>query len=317
MKKILQENKLYILIFFILFEIFSLLNLINLKMPPQVSVGMLTDLEHFVYHFSWHGIRLLLCLPAILLSIFTNLTYDSSFTIYSFFILTCIYLYINNIFNLLLDKLNGKFLKIFVVVFLLFLTSKMNGRLLLPYLGYLILIGEFLNIQNCEKINCKYLIIGLILTTMSTGSFGVGLIYAFLMLCFSNKLRNFIIELSNIQKIVMSSIFIYFAIMIKKLIDYYTSKGDLLLILSHGTGRFIAWDNLLILLMSAISMICLNYFIITRYLNDKKFPLILAVLIPLWCSVLGYSAATMLICPLFILTIFYMLQFKERIISCH
>lgn len=317
MIKVFRENKLYILIFFILFEIFDFLNLINLKMPPQVSVGMLTDLEHFVYHFPWHGIRLLLCLPAILLSIFTNLTYDSSFTIYSFFILTFIYLYVSNILSLLLDNLNSKFLKISLMIFLLALVSQMNGRLLLPYLGFLISIHEFLYNQRSKTIRSSYIIIALLLTTMSTGSFGVGLIYVFLMLCFNNKLKVFIIKLSNIQKIIMISIFIYFVIMIKKLIDYYTSEGDLLLILSHGTGRFIAWDNLLILLMIAISMSCLNYFIITRYLNDKRFPLILAVLIPLWCSVFGYSAATMLICPLFILTIFYMLLLKERIISCH
>lgn len=303
MKKILQENKLYILIFFILFETFDFLNLINLKMPPQVLDLFVFD-EKFYNHLIWHGIRFILCLPAILLSYTVSWTYDSSFTIYSFFILTCIYLYIDNILGLLLDKINGKVLKIYLIVFLLFLSSKMNGKLLLPYLGYLILISEFLHIQTNEKVNCKFLIIALILTTMSTGTFGVGLIYAFLMLCFCNKLRNFIIELSNIQKIIMLSIFIYFAIMIKKLIDYYTSGGDLLVILTHGVGHFIAGKNLLIVLVVVSSIVFLNYFIITKNLNDKKFPLILAVLIPFWCSILGYSAATMLICPLFILTIF-------------
>ena len=224
MRRILQENKWYILIFFILFEIFDFLNLINLKMPPQVLDVFVFD-EKFYNHLIWHGIRFILCLPAILLSYTVSLTYDSSFIIYSFFILTCIYLYINNILDLLLDKINGKVLKISLIVFLLFLSSKMNGRLLLPYLGYLILISEFLHIQTNEKVNYKSLIIALILTTMSTGTFGVGLIYSFLMLCFCNKLRNFIIELSNMQKIIMLSIFIYFAIMIKKLVDYYTSGG--------------------------------------------------------------------------------------------
>lgn len=316
MRRILQENKWYILIFFILFEIFDFLNLINLKMPPQVLDVFVFD-EKFYNHLIWHGIRFILCLPAILLSYTVSLTYDSSFIIYSFFILTCIYLYINNILDLLLDKINGKVLKISLIVFLLFLSSKMNGRLLLPYLGYLILISEFLHIQTNEKVNYKSLIIALILTTMSTGTFGVGLIYSFLMLCFCNKLRNFIIELSNMQKIIMLSIFIYFAIMIKKLVDYYTSGGELLVILTHGAGRFIVGNDLLIVLVVVSSIVFLNYLIITRNLNDKKFPLILAVLIPFWCSILGYSAATMLICPLFILTVFYMFVFKERIMSCH
>ena len=317
MKKILQENKLYILIFFILFEIFDFLNLINLKMPPQVSAGMLIDFNHFIYHFLWHGIRFILCLPAILLSVFTNLKYDSAFTYYSFFVLVCIYLYINNIFICILEKLKNKVIKAVTMLFLLLLITVMNGRLLLPYLGFLIIINEFLYYKTSKIIRSSHIIIGLILTTMSTGTFGVGLIYAFLILCFFNKLRNFIIELSNIQKIIMLSIFIYFAIMTKKLIDYYTSGGDLFIILTHGAGRFIAGNNLLIVLVVVSSIVFLNYFIITRNLNDKKFPLILAVLIPFWCSILGYSAATMLICPLFILTIFYMVVLKERIMSCH
>ena len=305
MRKFLQENKLYILVFFILFELLNFFNLINLKMPPQVSIGMLIDFEHFIYHFLWHGIRLFLCLPAILLSLVTNLRYDSAFTYYSFLVLVFMYLCINNIFVLILDKASNEGRKVVTIIFLLLLTSMMNGRLLLPYLGYLILISEFLHIQGSVNINYKYLISALILTTMSTGAFGVGLIYFFCMLYRCNKLRNFIVELSNIQKFIMISIFIYFAIMTKKLIDYYTSKGDLLFILSHGTGRFIAGNNLLIVLVVVSIIVFLSYFIITRSMNDKKFPLILAVLIPFLCSALGYSAATMLICPLFILSFLY------------
>ena len=36
MKEILQNNKLYIIGFFIAFEILNIYNFINLKMPPQV-----------------------------------------------------------------------------------------------------------------------------------------------------------------------------------------------------------------------------------------------------------------------------------------
>lgn len=316
MKKILQENKLYIFMFFILFEAFDFFSLINLKMPPQV-LELFVFNDNFYSHLMWHSIRFVLCLPAILLSYAADLTYDLSFTIYCFFILMCIYLYINNILCLFLDKLNGKFLKIFLILFLLFLTSKMNGRLLLPYLGYLILISEFLYIQSGGKINYKYLIVGLILTTMSTGTFGVGLVYVFFELYFCNKLRNFIVELSNIQKFIILSIFIYFAIMIKKLMDYYVSGGDFILILIHGAGKIIAENNLLIVPVVISSIVFLNYFIIIRNLNDKKFPLLLAVLIPFCCSILGYSAGTMIICPLFILTILCMFKLKERIISCH
>ena len=91
----------------------------------------------------------------------------------------------------------------------------------------------------------------------------------------------------------------------------------MLYVLTHGLGYFMYENNLVNILLIVFCILFLNYLIIARYLYDKKLPLILAVLIPCWCSVFGYSAATMLICPLFILIILYILVLKERIIQCH
>lgn len=316
MKEILQNNKLYIIGFFIAFEILNIYNFINLKMPPQVFELFTFD-ENFYNHLIWHSIRLILCLPHILLSLITNLTYNESFSYYSFIILICILWEINNILSLLITKSSNIFRKLFSILFLLILVTNMNGRLLIPYLGYLILINEFFCYQTSKSIHSNYIIIGLILTMMSTGTFGVGLIYVVLMLFFSNKLRTFILGLSSTEKVIVICIFIYFFIMLKKIIDYYTSEGDLLYVLTHGLGYFMYGNNLVNILLIVFCILFLNYFIITRYLYDKKLPLILAVLIPCWCSVFGYSAATMLICPLFILITLYILVLKERIIQCH
>ena len=116
MKEILQNNKLYIIGFFIAFEILNIYNFINLKMPPQVFELFTFD-ENFYNHLIWHSIRLILCLPPILLSLITNLTYNESFSYYSFIILICILWEINNILSLLITKSSNIFRKLFSILF--------------------------------------------------------------------------------------------------------------------------------------------------------------------------------------------------------
>ena len=192
----------------------------------------------------------------------------------------------------------------------------MNGRLILSYLGYSILICLYTDLQTHKKRNKVNVIlmtfIGLVLTMVSSGTMAIALLYVITMLYsinfgkFNKKkfIKTFLLILLVLSPIIIKVIE-YVFVMINKNITFFGGgfKGFFNM-LNHGLGKYFnsSPDILILFIMLAIIFLVMNY----KYLKnkiakkDRYISIILGINIAMYGLLFGFSTGLMMIPPLII-----------------
>lgn len=307
----------YALFFLFLIKI----NAILFDFIPQAEV-LLEKNQSVFYWFSVghvHAIRLLLAYPAYLISKIYNVDLDLGFTYYGLILFIFIFLNISNTISRLQiyrSRLPKGIKYIILLLPLLILPLIMNGRLVLSYLGYAILIDLYTNLilkNKVEKVKAILITIcGLTMTMVSSGTMAVAFFYTMVMLYvinFTNFNKKKFIKTIIIFLIILSPLIYkvigYMWIMISRNINFFGGgiKG-VSNMLHHGLGIYfnLSNKNIYILFIVAIIILIFN----CKYLknkmikNNRLISILVAINIAVYGLLFGFSTGLMVIPPLLI-----------------
>lgn len=304
-----------------LFMLFIKLDLIRFDFIPQARV-LLELNESIFYWFSIghvHAIRLLVAYPGYLISQIYNVDLDTGFTYYGMMLFIFMYLSISNTIEKL-QNCRGKTLreiKFFILLIpFLILPLIMNGRLILSYLGYSILINLYTDLNLGVKIKSLKVIVltlfGLSMSMVSSGTMTVALLYVIFMtyaINHDNFNRKKFLKSAFVFSILLSPLIYkvidYTWLMVNRnLIFYGEGFQGFVNMLNHGLGRYFhSSDEVLFLFfVLAIIILLLNYtYLKTKIVRRDRFvSLVLGINIAAYGLLFSFSMGLMMIPPLII-----------------
>lgn len=325
-------TKIICMIYFEVLLIMISFGMVVFEFMPQAKVMLSTNNDILKYFMTGHphAIRLLIAYPGYLISNFTSIELNIAYSYYILMIFCILYI---NIFETCSYTIRYygfysyiiiQYIIFFVLIVLSFL---MNGRIIFAFLGFsmiikLVLKNNFLKLSIIDYIE---IIIGIILTTVSSGTMSVVTIFIILVIAFiyKNKIMTNL-KRNKIYKIMLCICMIpiiilalrYLKFMLVRNINYYGGglKG-LINMMNHGIGRYF---NNSILGMSLFLVIVL-FGVITAYFfvrfklqkNEKVYIILfLAVISCMVGFVFGYSAGSLVLIPLIIISLIFL--FKEK-----
>lgn len=313
-------------VYFLILLIFIKEDFIRFSFIPQAKV-LLDINKNLPFWFKSghpHAIRLLVAYPGYILSQIFNIDLDLGFTYYGITMFNLIFLTMMNSLKKLKNNKHKYLIEILNILCMLPLTVLaflMNGRLISAYLGFLIIIEVFVSIYTRGlKINITKMIllaIAFVLTTVSSGTLMVSLLYIISMLYIyyykvmdnpPSKMKQLFLLI--ILSPVIYLVFKYAVIMLFKNINYFGGgfKGAINM-LSHGVGRFFILSKFqtILFVFFIVLFLFINYLFIKKqiHMRCKVLPLLLGINISMYGLLFGLSTGLMGIPPLVILILYY------------
>jgi hypothetical protein len=297
-------------------------NIVLFNFIPQAK-ALLDSNNNLIYWFYSghpHSVRLLVAYPGYILSKLLDISLDQGFTYYGTLLFMLLYLVLTNIYDKLQHAKNilPSYVKyILMLIPLGILPLIMNGRMLLAFLGYALLINflvDFYKGNNKVTIILLFKIfISLILTMVSSGAMTVAILFLISMVYSINSkniLNKKFIKKAVVLLIVLAPIinklFNYFLLMLNRNIIYFGGGFQgFVNMLNHGLGRIFMLKKFILVLAAIIGSLILiiNIRIILKKIKseDNDLPLILAINIAAYGILFGFSTGLMMIPPLIIL----------------
>ncbi|MDR7857551.1 hypothetical protein [Tissierella sp.] len=313
-------------IYFLVLYICVKENIIKFSFIPQARALLDIDKSLLVWFKSGHphAVRLLVAYPGYILSQVFEMDLDLGFSYYVITMFNIIFLTMMNSLKKLKENKHRYLIEVlnmlcmFPVTLLAFL---MNGRLVFAYLGFLMITDIFISIYTKGiKLNISKIIFlagAFVLTTVSSGTLMVSLIYIMVMLyvyyyrLIDNppSIRKQIFSLLILSPL-LYIVFEYATIMFIRNVNYFGGgfKG-LINMLNHGVGRFFILSQFQTIIFIALITIFLimNFLFIKKqiYKKNKILPLILGINISMYGLLFGFSTGLMGVPPLIILILYY------------
>lgn len=291
---------------------------------PQAE-ALLNNNTNLLYWFSQghvHAVRLLIAYPGYIISEWLTIGLDDGFGYYCIAIFLLFYRNIIEIIKkYIYNKKNALLYYAFSCVLVLALFCLMNGRIIFAFYGLSLILLVNMQLYNGIDFSLKHLtmmIIGLILTMVSSGTLVVGTANIICGIVFSNQLRIILrkkwVWAIGVFCLPMIYIFIkYLMAMINKNVEYFGGGFyGIINMLQHGLGRYLhienTYDLIGIMLVGGLIVI-LNALIVIRWyiLNSRILPIILSFNISIYGSLFGLSTGTTSIIGI-ILVFFYAIE---------
>lgn len=266
-----------------------------------------------------HAIRLLIAYPGYIISALCKIELNQGFSLYCVFVFTMLYSNLISVIKKLIKKIElVPFYNILCLIYCMILFMIMNGRIVFAFCGISMILkcnaelwvdGKF-NFITVVKIG-----LGILLTTVSSGTLVVGCIVIFLGILLSKNFKGIIAKkwLWIIGVLLLPAIYIfgkYVMVMIRKNIDFFGGGIDgIINMLQHGVGRIIPLDNnilFIFFIIDGILILAVNSILI-YYLYKKNleiFPAIVAFNVAIYGSLFGLSTGTTCLVGLFPILVF-------------
>jgi len=296
-------------------------NLIRFDFIPQAQV-LLENNESVFYWFSIghvHAIRLLVAYPGYLISEIYSVDLDTGFTYYGMILFIFIFLNIANTISKLQSnkgKIPREIRYLILLVPLLVLPLIMNGRLILSYLGYSILVNLYTDLISDIRVKKTKVILmtlfGVVMTMVSSGTMVVAILYVIAMLYainyskFNKKkfLKSALIFLLILSPLIYKVIDYAWLMINRNIVFYSGGIQGFVNMLNHGLGKYFSTSTeiLLFLLIFATGILILNYKFLKNKIikRDKSISIVLGVNIAVYGLLFGFSTGLMMIPPLLI-----------------
>lgn len=306
-------------IFILLCYFFIVIGFFEFNLWPQVIElhDSSVDLLDLVLHP--HGMRFLLVSPIFIVSDSSGVHYDVIFTgIAPWMLLSTILLLLKQVlhFKKNISENQKKMLFVFFSILVIFLAFYMNGRILFALLGFSIVSYVLVcwdALGGGKKV--VLIILSLFLMSVSSGTFMIGVISISLFVFYSMVKK-------GLKKNILV-VFLFFMglmyslplleVLVMKNIDYY---GGVYSMLDHGFGQVLTSFEPVVfwgVVSSFILALLIQIFLISFY---KKYLVLLYILmVSVSVGVFGYSALTMALIPLFIMSGIFLLNFLKYLVS--
>lgn len=326
-------TKIICMFYFEVMVIMISLNVITFDFMPQAKVMLNPNNSIITYFISGHphAIRFLIAYPGYIISNFAKIDLNQGYSYYIIMIFCMLYINILESYRYTIKKLSfySYILEQYMIFSIIILLSiLMNGRVVFAFLGFSMIIKTFLK-TNVFKLNNRdyiYILIGVILSTVSSGTMLVVIIFMVLAIIsiYNEKLiRNF--KKNNVNTIILYFFSIpviiiflkYLNIMLRRNIDYYGGGfWGLINMMSHGAGRYFnnSVFGIIVFLITVLFNIIVGYKFIKIKLRKNEqvyIVLFLAVISCLIGFIFGYSAGSLVLIPLIIINLRFFL--KEKI----
>lgn len=295
----IKKYKLFFTISFFIYFCLILTGVKQFNVWNQIIYGYESHFSLLDYfdNFGSHTVRLILMHPIMKFSEIYDFDKDFVFSIIGFFIIMLMIRINNKIIDFYYSATRIKVIFLCLIFVFSFI---MNGRNLFSFLGYSLFTYyafSFLEQKN-GRYNFFILILGLIFSSVSSGTFSTLIIYIILFNLYNfiiNKLtfkRKAILFLQSITAIALFSPMFYVGL--KKNLDYY--NGSFITMMSHGFGAYL--NNIYVLIFGILGVLILSpiiliggYFLIKKMDKDSYS----TIALPAWISsviggVFGYSA---------------------------
>lgn len=322
MKNIL--GKAIALIYYIILLLLVQNKIIVFDFIPQARF-LIENNTNIFYWFSVgnpHAIRLLAAYPAYIIVKLYKVNLDLAYSYYSIVLFTITYLFIIDSGYKLQKKkylLDSKIKNLLALIPLFILAFIMNGRLIVAYLGFCILIHLFLDLFNANnKPNMIVFLIkgsfGFFLTTVSSGTMITAIIYIIISMGIliskeekMGKHKRTIFVTILVLSPLLYKVFIYIWMMTMRNINYYGGGiSGVFNMLNHGIGKYFLADGSIYLIGSMIVLLIvlivnvkyLKFIIVKKY---NYYPILFAINLSAYGFLFGYSTGLMIILPLIIL----------------
>lgn len=305
----------------LVFLVLQTLNAVQFVFLPQV-LELLTR-SPFEVLMSGHiwGPRYLVVYPAVLMSNFYQVDIDVAFTIYNIILFFILVIYSSRIGQAISEwnRLAYLFYGFLTIGAVVFLSLVMNGRLVSAFLGMTIILFIQISVLK-EKRGFKIqeyflMFIGFFLSTVSSGTMMITLlqiiIVTFLVLKENKQSMKFLFIFYGVGAAILSSLIL--SLIAKNLAYFGGGITGLINMLSHGFGKFLLLDGMLLLLVIPVFVVVLLLFvkyyqvIINRHAH--LLPVFLSLPVCVFGGLFGLSTALMIIPSIILMFGYFSIQF--------
>lgn len=322
-----MNMKAYFILFLICFVAFFKLNVISFKLFPQVRILLGENPFDLIRRGHPHGFRYLISYPAVLMSKAFNMDIDAAYTIYclvafafmgTMLIKTCDRIIKFNEYASL-NILKGVLLATEIIILSVF----MNGRLVLAYTGFSIILYVLTGIMIKESkfniINMIVLSVAIVLTTVSSGTMMVAIFETILIIFLYMMKEKKFKEVGVICMIMLPFIAkfgVYVIKMIKKNLDYFGGGvSGFFKMTSHGLGEITLTKVLVISIVVIIGIAYMSMVVKCFKMNGRHFVVLTAIPMAMCCGAFGLSTATMIIPSLLLCSLLIVVHCSSVIVG--
>lgn len=271
------------------------LELVAFELWSQVLFLKGTSLMDINIYEEVHFLRYALVFPIFLLSDAYGLNYDYLFSILCSILIIVISLNISLIAKYLLcqSRINYKIFLIAIIT-MVSMSILMNGRMLYAMTGFSFLVLNVIRWENQKRIKVArvvvVLVVGVFLSSVSSGTFLVSNAFLFLWLIMRGIKRvpfSIIMAILLVEVLLLPITMLYFL----KNVDYFGGGVEgVYHMLKHGVGIIIySFDSLLDVLYIAIILVCAVYMIKLYFKANGEQPVLIAISTAFFGGVFGFS----------------------------